>query len=325
MGWKSCEVHQEIRKGMKLSIIVPIYKVEPYLRKCVDSLLAQDLNQEEYEIILVDDGSPDDCGKIADEYAAKFGNVRVIHQENGGLSVARNAGIKEAQGKYIQFVDSDDYLEPDVLGSLVGRAERDDLDVLRFNYRNVNERYEEFWPNKTPKQTWGYEESVVDGVTFLNERLGFACYAVQFLIRKELLTDSLFKPNIYFEDVEWTPRMLSKAKRTASIKSIVYNYLYRGTSLSRNVSESHRRKSINDRLSLVNDFNILYKNTHIKWYSTMLTLFVIGMLWPLRNKEQNGKLLICNYLKNHNIHHIHIYGLSLKNKGKALLINCILQ
>lgn len=129
---------------MLLSIIVPIYKVEPYLRKCVDSLLVQDLSPEEYEIILVDDGSPDDCGKIADEYAARFSNVRGIHQENGGLSVARNTGIMTAQGKYIQFVDSDDYLEPDVLGSLVGRAERDDLDVLRFNYRNVNERYEEY-------------------------------------------------------------------------------------------------------------------------------------------------------------------------------------
>ena len=104
---------------MKLSIVVPIYKVEPYLRKCVDSLLNQDLPTEDYEIILVDDGSPDCCGEICDEYASKYGNIRVIHRENGGLSAARNSGIEIAQGKYIQFVDSDDYLEPNVLKTLV--------------------------------------------------------------------------------------------------------------------------------------------------------------------------------------------------------------
>lgn len=308
-----------------LSIIVPIYKVEPYLRKCVDSLLAQDMFSDEYEIILVDDGSPDDCGKIADEYAAKFGNIRTIHQENGGLSVARNTGIMAAQGKYIQFVDSDDYLEPNVLRSLVDRAERDNLDVLRFNYRNVNENYEEFWPNKTPKQTWGYEESVVDGVAFLNERLGYACYAVQFLIRKELLADCLFKPNIYFEDVEWTPRMLLKAKKVTSTKEVVYNYLYRESSISRNDSDNHRRKSLNDRLLLICGYNTLYNATHIKWFSTMQAYLVIGLLWPFWKIKRNERLFICNHLNKHHIHHICFYGLSLKNIGKVLCINCLLS
>lgn len=263
---------------MLLSIVVPIYRVEPYLRKCVDSLLAQDLNPEEYEIILVDDGSPDNCGKIADEYTAKFGNVRVIHQENGGLSVARNTGIKAAKGEYIQFVDSDDYLEPNVLGALVGRVERDSLDVLRFNYRNVNEHYEEFWPNKTPKQTWGYEESVVDGVTFLNERLGYACYAVQFLIRKELLTDCLFKPDIYFEDVEWTPRMLLKAKRVASTKEVVYNYLVRGGSITKARTEEKKRKIVEDKIVLVASMQQQMKLVcDKKWYEGMISGTVISI------------------------------------------------
>ena len=132
----------------KLSIIVPVYNVAAYLRKCVDSLLNQSLSTSDYEIILVDDGSSDGSGSIADEYASRFNNVRVLHQENRGLSGARNAGILHAEGNYVQFVDSDDYLEPDVLPKLIQRMDDDDLDVLRFNYRNVNENGEEVNPNK---------------------------------------------------------------------------------------------------------------------------------------------------------------------------------
>ncbi|KAF3371822.1 glycosyl transferase family 2, partial [Enterococcus faecium] len=91
----------------EISIIVPVYKVEKYLRKCVDSILAQTFT--DFEVILVDDGSPDNSGKICDEYAEKDNRVRVIHKENGGLSSARNAGIDVARGKYLGFVDSDDY------------------------------------------------------------------------------------------------------------------------------------------------------------------------------------------------------------------------
>ena len=125
---------------MKLSIIVPIYNVAPYLRKCVDSLLTQDIS--DYEIILVDDGSPDECPQICDEYVEKYDSIRVVHQENEGLSAARNSGVKVAQGDYIMFVDSDDYLQPNVLGALMEQVERDNLDVLRFRYQNVRENGE---------------------------------------------------------------------------------------------------------------------------------------------------------------------------------------
>ena len=168
---------------MLLSIIVPVYNVEQYLRKCVDSLLAQDLSSEEYEIILVDDGSTDQSGTICDEYATSHTNVKVVHQQNGGLSTARNRGIDVSQGEFVQFVDSDDYLEPNVLKTLVEKMETDQLDVLRFNYRNVNERYEEIEPNKDPKRFVSYSDEVCDGLTFLNERLGPACYACQFMVR----------------------------------------------------------------------------------------------------------------------------------------------
>ena len=168
---------------MKLSIIVPIYKVEQYLCKCVDSLINQDLPSGVYEIILVDDGSPDRCGEICDEYAASHSNVKVIHRENGGLSAARNSGVDVAQGQYIQFVDSDDYLEPNVLGNLVRKMEEDELDILRFNYQNVDEEYKIFEPYKVDKLFVDYKDKVCGGITFLTERLGYGCYAWQFIIK----------------------------------------------------------------------------------------------------------------------------------------------
>lgn len=111
----------------EISIIVPVYKVEPYLRKCVDSILAQTFT--DFEVILVDDGSPDNSGKICDEYASKDSRVRVIHKKNGGLSSARNAGIDVARGKYLGFVDSDDYIEKDMYELLYDNIVKEQADL----------------------------------------------------------------------------------------------------------------------------------------------------------------------------------------------------
>ena len=96
-----------------ISVIVPIFKVEDYLRKCVDSVINQ--TYKNLEIILVDDGSPDNCPKICDEYANQDSRIKVIHKENGGLSDARNAGMKIAKGEYVSFIDSDDYISCDCI------------------------------------------------------------------------------------------------------------------------------------------------------------------------------------------------------------------
>ena len=104
-----------------VSVIVPVYKAEKYLSKCIDSILSQ--TYKEFELILIDDGSPDGCGKICDGYAEQDRRIKVIHKQNGGVSSARNAGIKESKGKYICFVDSDDYIESDYLELLVRTKE----------------------------------------------------------------------------------------------------------------------------------------------------------------------------------------------------------
>ena len=114
-------------KNETISVIVPVYKVEPYLRECVDSIINQ--TYQNLEIILVDDGSPDNCGAICDEYAAKDSRVRVIHKENGGVSSARNAGIEAATGSYIGFVDSDDWIEPDMYENLLESLQRENAEI----------------------------------------------------------------------------------------------------------------------------------------------------------------------------------------------------
>lgn len=264
---------------MKLSVIVPIYKVEQYLSKCVDSLLDQDLSPEEYEIILVDDGSPDQCGEICDNYAGHFANIKVVHRKNGGLSAARNSGIEVAKGKYVQFVDSDDYLEPNVLKILVRKMEFDNLDVLRFNYQNVNEQYEVFEPNKVSKPFVDYRDEICDGLTFLTEKLGYACYAVQFMIKRELLAGCAFKEGIYFEDMEWTPHLLLKSKRVTSTDLMTYNYLMRHGSIARSVDGEKKRKALDDRLALV-DSMLEQKRTvdDGRWFDGVISQMAISII-----------------------------------------------
>jgi len=260
-----------------LSVIVPIYNVQTYLSKCIDSLLVQGMPPEDYEIVLVDDGSTDESGTIADEYAAEHTNIRVIHQPNAGLSEARNTGMKVAQGEYIMFVDSDDYLEPDVLHALVAKMRRDNLDVLRFNYQNVNEQGEVFEPNKISKPFVDYRDEVCDGCTFLNERLGNACYVVQFLLKRELALP--FTSGIYFEDVDWTPRMLLQAKRVTSVDTMVYNYLMRFGSITRTADLNKKRKSLNDHILIISNHQKLAQTvSDRRWFDGMTAATVIGLL-----------------------------------------------
>ena len=279
---------------MKLSIIVPVYNVEAFLKKCVDSLLAQDLPQEDYEIILVDDGSTDGSGALCDTLAAEHGNIRVIHQQNRGLSGARNAGIPVASGDYILFVDSDDYLCPNVLETLVGLMESKDLDILRFNYQNVDMDGKVFEPNRYSKPFVDYSNETCDGETFLNERLGFACYAWQFMVKTSMLQQegNGFKEGIYFEDVEWTPRILLQARRVASTDTVVYNYLFRTGSIARNTDHEKKRKAIRDKMTILEGFAALKPQVKDdRWFRGMssqiaLSIFdIVGRFFYPERKE----------------------------------------
>lgn len=308
--------------GLKVSIIVPIYNVEQYLCKCLDSLLNQDLSSEEYEIILVDDGSPDRCGEICDEYAGRYANIKVVHRENGGLSAARNSGIEIAQGQYIQFVDSDDYMEPNVLGKLAKKMEIDHLDILRFNYQNVNEGYEIFEPYKTSKHDLDFRDNVCNGMVFLTERLGFGCYAWQFLIRRELLDGCHFKEGIYFEDTEWTPRLLMKANRVTSTNLMVYNYLMRVGSITQSVDEKKKRKVVNDKLLLID--SIQDQMLHVsdkRWFEGMITLTVLSLIGYVCENYYSERKLIVEALKHKKVFPLSSYHATDAAKKKIRIAN----
>lgn len=121
----------------ELSIIVPVYKVEKYLPKCIDSILAQTFT--DFELILIDDGSPDRCGEICDKYASIDSRIKVIHQKNQGVSAARNAGLDIATGTYLGFVDSDDWIEPEMYEMMILTAEKEQSDIVICGIRHYNE------------------------------------------------------------------------------------------------------------------------------------------------------------------------------------------
>lgn len=309
---------------IQISIIVPVYNVSKYLAKCLDSLICQDLKPEEYEIIVVNDGSTDNSEEISRQYEEKYSNIKVVRQENQGLSGARNTGIKLANGKYIQFVDSDDYLEPNVLRTLVDKIEFDNLDVLRFNYQNVNEDYKVYEPYKEHKPYVDYRDEVCDGLTFLTERLGYACYAVQFLIKSELLKKegNTFKSGIYFEDTEWTPRILTQAKRVTSTDLIVYNYLLRQGSITNSVSVEKKRKVLEDKMQLVSSLKQqMLDKADKRWYEGMISATIISIVGCIVADFYKEKDKYLKELKDLDVYPLSYYHASKLAARKIKFIN----
>ncbi len=304
--------------GIILSIIVPVYNVDKYLCKCLDSLSCQDLDKNTYEIIVVDDGSSDDSGNIADSYAKKFNNIKVIHKPNGGLSDARNTGILSSQGKYIQFVDSDDYLECNTLKRLVDIMESEHLDILRFNYQKVNENYEIITHGPEAVNLGDYSNKVCDGITFLNERLWYACFAIQFIIKSEILKrqSNLFHKGIFYEDAEWTPRILIQAERITSTDKIIYNYLIRSNSISRNINKDTSRKRLNDKLFVID--SIIKTSSYVadkRWFKGMVSQMAYTLLGKVAAELYDEKDLYIQELKRRGV-----FPLTIKNCSRLIML-----
>ncbi|MBR2888822.1 MAG: glycosyltransferase family 2 protein [Oscillospiraceae bacterium] len=165
-----------------ISVIVPVYKVEPYLHRCVDSILNQTFT--DLEVILVDDGSPDHCGAICDEYAGKDSRVRVIHKENGGLSSARNAGIDAMTGRFGMFVDSDDWIHPQML-ELLFRAQEE--------YGTAMVSVTNQWTSENQVKYVQYEYAEVVKTVYATKTIEEALYSFVFgKKRKDVLTCGLY-------------------------------------------------------------------------------------------------------------------------------------
>ena len=304
---------------LKVSIIVPVYNVRPYLEKCVLSLLDQDLLPDEYEIILVDDGSTDGGGELCDQFAIRHGNIRVLHQANQGLSVARNTGLSVAVGKYVQFVDSDDWIVSGVLKGLVRRMEEDSLDVLRFGYQRIAESGEVVtgWNAPVDNDCAGRVQS---GSSFLVHHLWYSCYAWQFMLQREFLSVNhlLFMPGILFEDTEWTPRVMESAQRVCGVNTLVYNYLERPGSITR----GKVRRKLDSHLLVIDRMQEQMQGLSDKrWHSGMIAQTVVSIVSSLALELYEERKPYLAQLKTKGVYPLSSYLATRKAVRKIRLIN----
>ena len=240
---------------MFFSVVVPVYNVENYLKECVDSILRQSFT--DFELILVDDGSKDGSGTICDAYAQADTRVKVIHKENGGQSTARNTGVRAASGKYVVFLDSDDFIDTADFFSDLYNAQKQDTDVIIFRY------YKYFSLEKKsdcgvsmadiPMQTKGVF------LTELVKRDAFFCSCWSKCVRKKLLEENniCFDETLRCEDMDWYYQVVSAAKQFVVLDKPYINYRQRENS----VTSVFNPKSIED-----------YVVTIDKWYSLLENL-----------------------------------------------------
>lgn len=219
---------------MLFSIIIPVYNTGRYVSKCLDSCLHQDLLKEQYEIIIVNDGSTDNTIDIVLKYKEQFDNIIVISQKNKGLSAARNAGLNIAKGEYIWFVDSDDWIRENILNNLYQI-----LSVHRLECLNV--AYEKIFFEKEIEQI-SYQNlffsETKSGLCLLREDVNFAFYAPTFILKRQFLINNSFKfeEGILYEDIQLIPRVLKEVKRCKHCGQIIYFYRQRQDSLIHTVN-----------------------------------------------------------------------------------------
>lgn len=211
------------------SLIVPIYRIEEYLPKCIDSVLAQSC--QDYELLLVDDGSPDGCGKICDAYAAKHPErIRAIHQENGGAGAARNHGISLSTGEYLLFVDGDDYLSPNFLEDLSRTIRENPADLVCFGAQ----------VERDGKKTGELHENIPAGKLLSVEDLPDLYFGVMApwnrAYKRSLFTDNGidFATRVWYEDIRVVTKVLAVAKTVFRLSGTYYHYLQREGSAMNN-------------------------------------------------------------------------------------------
>lgn len=253
-----------------VSVIVPIYKVEKYIRKCLDSILNQ--SYENLEVILVDDGSPDNCGNICDEYAAQDSRIRVIHKENGGLSSARNAALDVCRGDWIICVDSDDYICKYMVEKLVKAAHDYDADLV------ISSHYEEKGGKLTITDRIIDKPEVMDkaaGLKKLVEDDEIKSYAWGKLYKASYFADVRYPEGRNYEDIPTTYLLFDKAEKIVKIPEFLYVYYIRDDSISFNNSKVSWHKGCHESCLGYEERAEYFKN---KGYSELYELAMAKLL-----------------------------------------------
>lgn len=236
---------------VKVSVIVPVYNVKKYLKKCLDSLVNQTL--DEIEIIVVDDGSKDGSQKIISKFQAEFPlKIKSFLKENGGLSDARNYGLDHCSGEYIGFVDSDDWVEENMFAEMYSLAKKHSAEMVICNLQKVDEKGKVAQkltqiPNMSEKMLLEENFSVFSDLSY------FACNKI---FKRELFQKKRFKKGIHFEDIQLIPQLLLDCKILAQTQDYFYNYLERTDS----ISKTHTEKGL-DILQAVEDVGYYFEQS----------------------------------------------------------------
>lgn len=241
-----------------ITVIVPVYKVEAYVERAILSLINQ--TYEHLQIILVDDGSPDNCGKICDEYAKRDKRILVIHKENGGLSDARNAGLEKAEGEYIAFLDSDDYVAPFFLEILLEELLSTESDVAFCSYETVTEQNMKSFQKPVITQEWeethcfsyNRKELLVNMYDMNHPDATYFIVAWNKLYKASLWEKIRFPKGKIHEDEATTYKIFDKAKRGVYVKYPMYGYFSTPSSITRdafNVKRLQWMEALTDRMA----------------------------------------------------------------------------
>jgi glycosyltransferase involved in cell wall biosynthesis len=315
---------------IKVSFIVPVYNVELYLEKCIQSLLDQDISYSEYEIIVINDGSTDHSGEIIDRLSAAYPIIKKIHQENKGLSEARNAGLAVASGKYIWFVDSDDYILPNCLAELVLLCEEKNLEIVDMRFTSINES-----GSKVQRKQYSPQfpfDKIVDGSDYLNNYVFESGVWHYFCSHEFFKRNNLrFVPGIYHEDEEFTARALFFAKRIMVVNKITYFYLQRNNSIIGTKNKSIVNKKNKDYLSVIRALSILalkqegkVESSLIKGLRQRIGMLSVGMIFKLfhDNNSFNLSFQYLQEMKDMGVYPIKNTPKGIQYKLFVPLINC---
>ncbi|MBC5624031.1 glycosyltransferase [Clostridium sp. NSJ-49] len=236
----------------KISIIVPIYNVELYVERCIESILNQSLS--DFDLILVDDGSTDKSGEICEGYAKKDSRIQVIHKKNGGLSSARNAGIEIAQGKYIAFVDGDDFIHKDMYKILYDKIIQNDSDIVICEFKKVYNKTDVI---DTIENTKSIELNNIDALHMLYSDKG-AEFTVAWnkIYKKELFDEVRYEEGKIHEDEFIAHKLLYKAQKITYVSKQLYNYIQREDSI---INSKFNIKKL-DAVYAFNERKLFFKN-----------------------------------------------------------------
>lgn len=213
---------------MKLSVIVPVYNTEKYLEHCVKSIMA---NQVDLEIILVDDGSKDGSPILCDRLAEENTNIKVVHKENGGISTARNAGLKMATGEYIAFVDSDDYIDSTIYSDIIEMMNTNDYECVKFRNIGVYDQNYAFEQKQSYKHTIMDREEALDWMFRVNNK-NVSFSSCNIVVKKKVMEGLTFAEGINSEDVIMQYEIINKCEKFCLLDRIGYAYFQRRGSVS---------------------------------------------------------------------------------------------